>query len=142
MTTAIILIVVVAALILLAVTLVMPRAREKARERELERRRGEVAGAHRDQAQERVAKAEAAEQHAERERAEAELHEARARLHERGLADDELDTERERMTDGDETRAGGDRFTTDDRDDPARTRDDERVAAERDATVPPDDRIR
>ncbi len=139
MTTAIILIVVVAAVILLAVMFVMPRARAKARERELEQRRGEVAGAHRDQAQQRVAKAEAAEQHAARERAEAELHEARARLHERGLADDELETERERMTDGDETR---DRFTTDDRDDPARTRDEERVAAERDATVPPDDRRR
>jgi hypothetical protein len=36
-------------------------------------------------------RAEAAEQHARRERAEAELHASRAEMHERGLADDELE---------------------------------------------------
>jgi hypothetical protein len=140
MTTAIVAIVVVAALILLAVMLVMPRAKAKARERELEQRRDEVAGAHREHADQRVAKAEVAEHHAARERAEAELHEARARLHERGLADDELDTERERLTDAGDARTGGDRSTTEHRDDPAGA--DERLAAERDATVPPEERRR
>jgi hypothetical protein len=135
MTTVIVAVVVIAAVILLAMMFVMPRARAKARERELEHRREEVAGAHRDRAQERAAKAEVAEHHAARERAEAELHETRARLHESGLADDELDTERERLTDSRDTRAGDDRFTTEDRDDPAR-------AAERDATVPPENRTR
>ena len=48
----------------------------------------------------RAARAEEAEQIAEPERAEAELHETRARMHERGLADDELEAERERLGDG------------------------------------------
>ncbi|HEX7300021.1 MAG TPA: hypothetical protein VF257_13560 [Solirubrobacteraceae bacterium] len=91
-----IVVVVVVAIALIA----LPRARARARERELARRRGEVADAHRDQASERVARAEEAEQIAARERAEAELHETRARLHEHGLADDELDAERDRLDDG------------------------------------------
>ena len=139
MTTVIVAIIVVAAVILLAMVFVMQRAKAKARERELGHRRDEVAGAHRDHAQQRVAKAEVAEHHAERERAEAELHEARARLHERGLADGELDTERERLTGPGDTRAGSDRFTTEDRDDPARAGV---PADERDATVPPEERTR
>jgi hypothetical protein len=49
-----------------------------------------VVDRHREVAQERESRAELAERHAARERAEAELHEARARVHERGLADDEL----------------------------------------------------
>jgi hypothetical protein len=91
-----IVVVVIVAIVLIA----LPRMRAQARERELVRRRGQVADAHRESASERVARAEEAEQIAARERAEAELHETRARLHERGLADDELDVERERHEDG------------------------------------------
>jgi hypothetical protein len=91
-----IIVVVVVAIALFA----LPRMRARAHEREILRRRGEVADAHRERASDRVARAEEAEQIAARERAEAELHETRARLHERGLADDELDAERERLGDG------------------------------------------
>jgi hypothetical protein len=93
-TIAVIVIIAAAVLVLAVIALAIPRARANARRRELERRRGEVAGVHRDQASARIARAEEAEKIAARERAEADLHEARARLHERGLADDELDEER------------------------------------------------
>jgi hypothetical protein len=115
-TGAIIAIVVAALLIIAVVAIALPRMRANARERELARRRGEIADAHRDRASDRAARAEEAEQIAARERAEAELHETRARLHERGLADDELDAEDERL--------GDDRFTR----------------GERDSTVPPEER--
>jgi hypothetical protein len=68
-----------------------------------------VADGHRERASHRVARAEEAEQIAARERAEAELHEARARLHEHGLADDELD---------DRAGDGSTRFERDERDTP------------------------
>ncbi|MEN3284842.1 MAG: hypothetical protein V7607_5982 [Solirubrobacteraceae bacterium] len=115
---AIIAIIVVAIVIVAVIAIALPRMRANARERELIRQRGAVADAHRDRASDRVARAEEAEQIAARERAEAELHETRARLHERGLADDELDAEHARLGDGD------DRFTH----------------AERDSTAPPDER--
>src|SRR3954463_5407135 len=117
----IIAIIVIAIIALVLFAVVMPRARAKKRERELNRQRGEVATAHRERAEDRAARADYAEQQARRERAEADLHESRAQLHERGLADDELDTERERLgTAGGDT---GDRFSS-----------------ERDATVPPEER--
>ena len=97
MTGLIIAIVVIAILAIIVFAVAMPRARAKARERELVNRRDEVASAHRSHAEDRQARAEYAEQQAARERAEADLHESRARLHERGLADDELDAERERL---------------------------------------------
>ena len=141
MTTAIIVIVVIAVVALIAAMVVMPRMRARAQERELQHHREEVAGAHRDHAQQRQAKADIAEQQAARERAEAELHETRARLHEQGLADDELDTERERLTPDGNMRTEGERFNTDERETPGRTAaEDERVAAERDTTVPPEER--
>jgi hypothetical protein len=106
---AIIAIIVVAIIIVAVIAIALPRMRANARERELMRRRGAVADAHRDRASNRVARAEEAEQIAARERAEAELHETRARLHERGLADDELESEHARLGDDDRfTRADGD----------------------------------
>jgi hypothetical protein len=93
----IIAIVVIVILAIVVFAFVMPRARAKARERELVHRRDEVAGAHRSEAEDRAARAELAEQQAARERAEAELHETRASMHERGLADDELEHDRERL---------------------------------------------
>jgi uncharacterized membrane protein YcjF (UPF0283 family) len=114
---AIIAIIVAAIIIIAIVAIAVPRMRANARERELARRRSAVADAHRDRASNRAARAEEAEQIAARERAEAELHETRARLHERGLADDELAAEHERLDDGD-------RFTRE----------------ERDSTVPPEER--
>jgi hypothetical protein len=98
MSTAVIIAVIVVVVVAIAL-IALPRARAKSRERELVRRRGQMADAHRDRASHRVARAEEAEQIAARERAEAELHEARARLHEHGLADDELADERERVGD-------------------------------------------
>ena len=122
MSTGLIIAIVVVAILLIALfAVVMPRARAKAREREIMRRRDEVAGAHRDQAEDRAARAEYAEQQARRERAEADLHESRARLHERGLADDELDAERERLGTADADRS-------------------ERFASERDATIADEER--
>jgi Flp pilus assembly protein TadB len=110
--TGLIIAIVVIAIVLIALfAFVMPRARARAREREISRRRDEVAGAHRERADDRAARAEYAEQQARRERAEAELHESRARLHERGLADDELDADRERLGTADGDR--GERFSSD-----------------------------
>jgi hypothetical protein len=99
MTIAVIIAIVV--VVVVAAALVgLPRMRARSRERELLRQRGQVADAHRERASDRVARAEEAEQIAARERAEAELHETRARLHERGLADDELGADREHLGDG------------------------------------------
>ncbi len=101
MSTGLIIAIVVVVLLLLALLLfVLPRARAKSRERDLERRRGEVADAHRGQAETRQVRAQEAESIAARERAEADLHETRARMHERGLADDDLDRERENLSEG------------------------------------------
>jgi FtsZ-interacting cell division protein ZipA len=111
MSTGAIIAIVVAAIVVIAIiAIVLPRMRANARERELARRRTEVANAHRERASDRAARAEEAEQIAARERAEAELHETRARLHERGLADDELDTDGDRV--GDERFTRGERDTT------------------------------
>jgi Flp pilus assembly protein TadB len=129
MTGLIIAIVVIAIIALVLFAFVMPRARAKKRERELVRRRDEVATAHRERAEDRAARAEYVEQEARRERAEAELHESRARLHERGLADEELDAERERLGTADTGRGDG---YADERG--------ERFTSERDATVPPEER--
>jgi Flp pilus assembly protein TadB len=105
MTGLIIAIVVIAIVLIALFAFVMPRARAKTRERQIMRQRDEVAGAHRERAEDRSARADYAEQQAARERAEADLHETRARMHERGLADDELDAERERLgtADGERT---------------------------------------
>jgi hypothetical protein len=97
MSTGAIIAIVVVVLIVLALIALLPRMRAKSRERELNRRRGEVADTHREHASARVARAEEAEQIAARERAEAELHETRARMHERGLADDELERDDGRL---------------------------------------------
>jgi type II secretory pathway pseudopilin PulG len=107
MSTGLIIAIVVVVLLLLALLLfVLPRARARSRERDLERRRGEVAGAHRDQAETRQVRAQEAEHVAERERAEANLHETRARMHERGLADDDLDREHESVREGGDVSTG------------------------------------
>jgi F0F1-type ATP synthase membrane subunit b/b' len=79
------------AVVLALVVFVLPRLRAAGAERRLRGRRQEVAGRHREEAEAQRLRAEAAEQHARRERAEAELHESRAAMHERGLADDQLD---------------------------------------------------
>ena len=111
MSTGVIIAIVVVAVILLALfAFALPRMRARSRARELERHRGEVADAHREHASARTARAEEAEQIAARERAEAELHETRARMHERGLADDEVEGERERLGEG--------RFVREERDAP------------------------
>ena len=115
-TVAIIVIIVVALALLAVIAIAMPRMRGRRQERMLERRRGEIADAHREQASARVARADEAERIAEHERAQAEAHEARARLHERGLADDELDRDNERL--------GESRFSRE----------------EEGATIPPDER--
>ena len=96
-TGAIIAIVVVVLIIIALVVVVLPRSRAAGKERKLVQRRGEVADAHRGEAEQRLARAEYAESQAKRERAEAELHESRAKLHEQGMADDDLYHERERL---------------------------------------------
>jgi multidrug efflux pump subunit AcrA (membrane-fusion protein) len=109
MSTGLIIAIVVIALILLAVfAFVLPRMRRtaqvKARERELNQRREQVAEQHRAEAgtREREAdmadrKAQLAQAEAEKQRAEAQMQQQRAEMHERGMADDELvaDDERE-----------------------------------------------
>jgi FtsZ-interacting cell division protein ZipA len=100
-TGAIIAIVVIAIVIIALLAFVLPRSRARAREREIIRRREEVAGAHREVAQERLAEADRAEREARAQRAEAELHQSRASLHEEGLADDDLADEHRRFVRGD-----------------------------------------
>jgi C4-dicarboxylate-specific signal transduction histidine kinase len=107
MSTGVIIAIVVVVLIVLALIALLPRMRAKSREREIVRRRTEVADTHREHASARTARAEEAEQIAARERAEAELHETRARMHERGLADDELE--------GDNSRRDEERFVREER---------------------------
>jgi len=80
-----------AIILIILLALVIPRMRARKAEQQLATRREEVAGAHRDAAAEREAKARIAESEAQRARADAQLHEARADLHDRGLADDQLD---------------------------------------------------
>jgi uncharacterized membrane protein len=111
----VVIIVIVAVVVVLVVALlaVLPALRRRRRERELERARTEQAQLHRDEARDRAARADLAEQEAAKARAEAEIHEKRAELHERGLADDELER-------GAEPRGG--RFRRDDADE-ARDRD-------------------
>ena len=121
-TTAWIILAVIVALILIALLVLMPRMRAKAREkkaaRELSQRRERVATEHREEAGTRSTRAEEAErkatiaqQNAAAERAEAERHEQEAQLHERGLADDQLidDHERDRfqgVAGGDDAKRG------------------------------------
>jgi hypothetical protein len=122
MSTGVVIAIIVAAIVLIAIfAMVLPRSRARARERKVEDRRREVAGVHREAASERMARAELAEREARRDRAEAELHETRAKLHEDGLADEELDRDprvtgdtrftRDRDADGvdDRTETGGGR---------------------------------
>jgi len=128
MDTGLIIAIVIVVIILIAlVAFVLPRARRKREERQLERRRGAVVDRHREVAEERQSRAELAERHAARERAEADLHEARARVHERGLADDELRD----ADDPDEVVRRRETFA--DRDQPDST--DDAAAAERDETT-------
>jgi flagellar biosynthesis/type III secretory pathway M-ring protein FliF/YscJ len=96
MSTGAIIAIVVAALIIIAVVAFL-LMRSRSQERQLAKRREEVAGAHREVADQRMAEADRAERIARAERAEAELHASRADLHEQGLADDELDTEHRRF---------------------------------------------
>jgi hypothetical protein len=106
-TGAIIAIIVIAIVLIALVAVVLPRIRGRSRERQVIRRREEVAGAHREVAQDRLADADRAEREARAQRAEAELHESRAALHEEGLADEDLATEHQRFVrDRDGTPAG------------------------------------
>ncbi len=102
MSTGLIIAIVVVVLIIIAlVAFVLPRSKAKTQERKLVQRRGEVADAHRGEAEQRLARAEYAENQAKRERAEADLHESRAKIHEQGMADEDLDGERQRLADRD-----------------------------------------
>ena len=67
-----------------------PKMRDRRRERVIQERRQEVAGAHHETAEQRRIHAEQMEQQARHARAEAELHAQKAELHERGMADHEL----------------------------------------------------
>jgi FtsZ-interacting cell division protein ZipA len=108
MSTGLIIAIVVVVLILVAVfAFVLPRARRnaevRARERELEDRRAQVADRHRTEAGAREREAEMAESKAqlaqadaEKQRAEAQMQKQRAEMHERGMADDELVADHER----------------------------------------------
>jgi flagellar biosynthesis/type III secretory pathway M-ring protein FliF/YscJ len=92
MSTGTIVVIVIAAVIVLAIlALLMPRMRARKEERRMNQARGRAAEGHREVADERMERARLAERQAKRERAEAEVHQSRARLHEDGLADDELD---------------------------------------------------
>jgi type II secretory pathway pseudopilin PulG len=102
--TGLIIAIVVVVLIVVAVLALLPRMRARAEERKVEQRRGEVAGAHREEANAREQRAAEAETVAKRERAQAEVHSSEADLHERGLADDRLDEEHGRIVgDGTDT---------------------------------------
>jgi flagellar biosynthesis/type III secretory pathway M-ring protein FliF/YscJ len=86
---------IVAIVVLVAIFVILlaalPRIRARRQERELQHQRDRAAETHRTEAELKSARADHAERLAQKERAEADLHESRARLHEQGLADDELD---------------------------------------------------
>ena len=119
-------VVVVIAVVVLA-AFAIPRARRAREQRELEQRRSAVVEGHREVAEDRQARAEVAEREAARQRAEADLHQARARVHERGLADDEL----RNAGDPDEVVSRHERFADRERpgDEPAQEPGEERDAA-------------
>jgi hypothetical protein len=123
MSTWLIVAIVVAAIIIIALLVMLPRIRASARrkqaERELHSRRETVAEEHRSAASERESRAEMAEQKArmaeqaaQRERAEANLQSERAKMHERGMADQELvePSERDRFRDVANPPGGDQRF--------------------------------
>jgi flagellar biosynthesis/type III secretory pathway M-ring protein FliF/YscJ len=84
--------IVIAAVIIIAIfAVLLPRMRARKQERQLNKARGRAAEGHREVAEDRMERARLAERQAQRERAEAELHESRAQMHERGLADDQLE---------------------------------------------------
>jgi type II secretory pathway component PulM len=94
----VLIIVAVVLVVLVIAWLVMtrsPQARAKREERRLEAARGERAGRHREVASDRQLRAEAAEKEAQRARADAELHETKAKMHDEGVADHELEREPE-----------------------------------------------
>ncbi|MGZ4267936.1 MAG: hypothetical protein ACXVFN_16915 [Solirubrobacteraceae bacterium] len=97
MSTGLIVAIIVIVVLVVAVLALLPRMRARAEQRRLDQRRGEVAGAHREEAQAREARAERAEAIARRERAQADTHHNEAELHERGLADDRLEEEHARL---------------------------------------------
>jgi hypothetical protein len=90
-TGAIVAIVIIAVILIAFLAFAMPRMRARSQERKLNKARGRAAEGHREIADERMERARLAERQAQRERAEAELHQSRAEMHERGLADDQLD---------------------------------------------------
>ena len=95
---------IVAIVVLVAIFVILlaalPRIRARREERELQRQRDRAAETHRTEAELKSARADHAERLAQKERAEAELHESRARLHEQGLADDDLDVGERRFDRG------------------------------------------
>ena len=103
MSTGLIVALVVVAIVVIALVALWPKLNRKREERQLERRRGEVADHHRSEAEQRLSRAEMAEKAARRERAEAELHQQRAEAANDGLVDEELE--------GDEVAAGDGRRT-------------------------------
>jgi hypothetical protein len=90
-TGAIVAIVIIAVVLIAIFAFALPRMRARKQERQLNRARGQAAEGHREVADERMQRARLAERQAQRERAEAELHQSRAEMHEKGLADDELE---------------------------------------------------
>jgi FtsZ-interacting cell division protein ZipA len=91
MSAGLIIAIIVVVLVLIALVVFgLPRARKAREARQLEQRRDAVVGRHREEAQQRATRADIAEKEAARQRAEADLHESRAKVHEQGLADDEL----------------------------------------------------
>ena len=98
MTTVVIVVVVIVAVVVIALVALRPQLRARKEQRELESRRGEAADRHHGEAEDRRASATVAQQQADRQRAEADLSESKAELHERGLADDELDSQAESST--------------------------------------------
>ena len=128
---------IVVVLLVVGVLVMLPRMRAKAEqqkaERELQSRRAAVADRHRGEATRREREAEMAEQkariaqqEAEKGRAEAQLEHERAKLHDRGMADDELIADHERDRFAGVTDVDGDGSTTDDRARRDMGRDDDR----------------
>jgi Flp pilus assembly protein TadB len=93
----VLIIVAIVLIVLVVAALVMrsPQVRAKREERQLQSARGERAGRHREVATDRQLRAEAAEKEAQRARAEADLHQTKAKMHDEGVADHELEREPE-----------------------------------------------
>lgn len=93
MSTAVIIVIAAVVAVVVLGLAVMPSMRRRQAERQLDERRDQRVDLHKREATESRLRADLAEQEAAQSRAEADAHATRAQMHERGLADEDLQRE-------------------------------------------------